>query len=69
MSSKARIETFQGKDGNYYNKLIAANNEVLMVSEGYPDKGSATDGRIAATKALDVEPAPEMGEDDTPAEM
>jgi uncharacterized protein YegP (UPF0339 family) len=50
--SESRIETFKGADDLFYNRVIAANNEVLMLSEGYPDMGTAKDNIAALEDAF-----------------
>lgn len=35
MANKAKIETFQGKDGQFYVRIVAGNGEPLFVSEAY----------------------------------
>jgi uncharacterized protein YegP (UPF0339 family) len=52
MANEPRIETFQGLDGQFYNRIQAANGEVLMVSEGYPDRGTAEDNISAMKDAM-----------------
>jgi hypothetical protein len=50
---KAKITTGKSrKDKQFYNKLVAANGRTLMVSEGFPDKGTADDNRDAVERAV-----------------
>lgn len=43
---------FRGADGQWYFKLVAANGQVLAVSEGYTRRWSAKRGAKAASKLL-----------------
>lgn len=52
MSNEPRIETFLGIDEQWYNRVIAANNEVLMLSEGFPTKKVAKDNISAMEDAM-----------------
>ncbi|MBX3231835.1 MAG: YegP family protein [Labilithrix sp.] len=40
----AKFEVFQGKDGDYYFRLIAGNGEIILRSEGYTTRQSAEKG-------------------------
>jgi uncharacterized protein YegP (UPF0339 family) len=39
-----KFTVFQGKDGQFYFKLIARNGEPILASEGYVDKSGCLDG-------------------------
>ena len=39
-----KFSVFQGKDGQFYFKLIARNGEPILASEGYVDKSACMDG-------------------------
>ncbi len=45
-----RFQIFRGKTGQYYFNLTAKNGQVILQSEGYRSKGSATNG-VKSVKA------------------
>lgn len=52
MANEPRIQTFEGLDGQWYNRIQAGNGETLMVSEGFPDKDTAKDNIQAMRDAM-----------------
>jgi uncharacterized protein YegP (UPF0339 family) len=42
--AKARFEIFKGKDEQFYFRLVAANNEPILRSEGYTAKAGCKNG-------------------------
>ena len=45
---KERFEVFRGADGQFYFRIVAANNRILAHSEGYSDKRKALHGARVA---------------------
>lgn len=46
-----RYEVFEGKSGKWYFNLKAGNHEVILSSQGYPDKSGASAGTDAVKRA------------------
>ncbi len=56
VTTRAKFETFVGKDGQHYFHLLAGNGEKMLVSEGYASKSGALSG-INTVKTNAVNPA------------
>lgn len=46
----AKYEIFQGQNAQYYFRLKAANNEVILASEGYTSKANCHGGILSVRK-------------------
>jgi uncharacterized protein YegP (UPF0339 family) len=58
--AKARIETFDGIDGQFYFHLVAKNGEIVLRSEGYGSKQSAENGAQSVLQNAQAESAFEL---------
>jgi uncharacterized protein YegP (UPF0339 family) len=50
---RAKLEFFEGEDGQSYFHLKAANGEIVMVSEGYSSTAHAVRGWLDLTEVFD----------------
>lgn len=41
IGEKMKFEVFQGKNGQFYFRIVSGNNKIVAVSEGYTQKKSA----------------------------
>lgn len=54
MSRRPKFVVHQGKDGQWYVRLVAGNGQILMASEGYTRQGNAYRSARAARRAMET---------------
>lgn len=56
----SRYTIFQGNDGQYYFNLKAANNEIILQSEGYRARQGAENGKEAVKRYAPTAPVEDL---------